>query len=168
MLNHLIKLITLLNSQHSPRQIAAGVSFAGVVGLSPVLCAHSLVFIVIALMFRVNLSAFVLFTLLFSGIAYLIDPWMQQLGYLVLNAPVLYNTWSGLYNSSLGQISQFNNTLVMGSFLMGVILFLPLYHLSVYLINRYRNVVMAWLKRSPLMAMLKASRYYRFFQGLGQ
>lgn len=159
-MNWIAKLLRVLNSETNPSQIALGLCFALVVGLTPLMSPHNLVVLFLVLVLRVNLSTFILGFTLFSGFAYLIDPLSSRLGLAVLTLPSLEGIWTSLYNTSLGRIANFNNTITMGSGLMALILFVPLYVASVRIVVQYRERILETIRRSKLMQILKASRLY--------
>ena len=74
------KLLKALSSDASPWQLALGIMFGMLVGLTPLLRLHNLIVLFIVLFFRVNLSTFLIALSLFSGLAYLLDPAMITIG----------------------------------------------------------------------------------------
>jgi len=160
------RLLRVLNSETNPGQISLGFCFAMVVGLTPLASLHNLVVLLLVLILRVNLSAFLLGWAVFSGLAYLLDPVFHWNGLQLLTASSLEGVWTSLYNSTLWRLARFNNTIVMGSVVFSLVLFVPLYILSNLLIVRYREHVLAWVEKTKLMQMFKASRVYQIYQSL--
>lgn len=58
MLNFLAKLLKVLNSERSPGQLAAAVSLAAIIGMTPLYSLHNLFVLFLVLFFRVNLTVF--------------------------------------------------------------------------------------------------------------
>ena len=160
------KLLRVLNSETDPGQISLGFSFAMIAGLTPLLSLHNIVVLLLVFIFRVNFSAFLLGLALFTGIAYLLDPFFHQLGLAVLTAPSLEGLWTFLYQSVWWRLEHFNNSIVMGSLVFSVGLFLPVLLLSNLLIRRYRQHVLAWVQKTKVMQMFKASKLYETYQTL--
>ncbi len=170
MLRLIAKLLKVLNSDAQPGQISLGFCLAMVAGLTPLLSLHNLLVLFLVCVLRANLAAFLLGLLLFTGIAYLFDPLFSQLGLALLTAPPLHSLWAGLYNISLFRLENFNNSIVMGSLAVSLVLFFPLYLLTNLLIRKYREHVLRWVKKSRLMQFFMASKVYRYYQnvrGLG-
>lgn len=166
MLRLLARLLRVLNSETNPGQISLGFCFAMVAGLTPLVSLHNLVVLLLILILRVNLSAFLLGLAVFSGMAYPLGPVFDWIGTQILTAPALEGLWTGFYNSTLWRLTRFNNTLVMGSLDFSLVLFVPLYFLSNGLIVRYREHVLAWVEKTRLMQFFKASKVYQLYQSL--
>jgi uncharacterized protein (TIGR03546 family) len=118
------------------------------------------------LILRVNLSAFILGWLLFSGFAYLLDPLFHRLGLAVLSAAALEGFWTALYNTTLFRLAHFNNTIVMGSLLVSMVLFIPLYFAADTLVKKYRQHFLNWFRNTKLMNAIQATRIYDAYQRL--
>ncbi len=166
MLRLIARLLRALNSETNPGQISLGFCFAMVAGLTPLMSLHNLVVFLLILILRVNLSAFLLGLGVFSGMAYLLDPLFHWYGLHILTALSLEGLWTSLYNSTLWRLARFNNTMVMGSMVFSLALFVPLYFLSNSLIRRYRAHVLAWIQKTRLMQIFKASKVYQLYQSL--
>ena len=166
MIKLLAKLLRVLNSETDPGQISLGLCFAMIVGLTPLLSVHNLFVVLLVFILRVNLSAFLLGLALFTGIAYLLDPLFHRLGLAVLTAPSLADLWTTLYQSVWWRLEHFNNSIVMGSLVFSVAMFVPVLLLSNLLIRRYRQHVMVWVQKSRVMQMFKASKLYRTYETL--
>ena len=78
MIRAIIKLLRVLNSEAAPAQIGLALAFALIMGLTPLWSLHNLAVLLLVLVLRVNLSAFLLGTAVFSGLAYLLDPRPKQ------------------------------------------------------------------------------------------
>ncbi|MDA0738637.1 MAG: TIGR03546 family protein [Nitrospirae bacterium] len=166
MLRLLARLLRVLNSETNPGQISLGFCLAMVAGLTPFVSLHNLVVLLLILILRVNLSAFLLGVAVFSGLAYLLDPLFHWNGLQILTASSLEGLWTSLYSTTLWRLARFNNTIVMGSVAFSLVLFVPLYVLSNSLVRRYREHVLAWVEKTRLMQFFKASKVYHLYQSL--
>ena len=164
MLRLIAKLLAVLNSETHPGQISLGFCFAMIAGFTPLLSLHNLVVLLLVLVLRVNLAAFVLGLGVFSGMAYLLDPVFHWNGLQILTMPSLEGLWTSMYNCPVGRLSRFNNTIVMGSLVFSLVLFVPVYILSNMLITHYRSHVLAWVEKTKFMRVFKASKLYQFYQ----
>jgi uncharacterized protein (TIGR03546 family) len=153
------KLLQVISSETEPGQISLGFAFALIAGFTPLLSPHNLLVLFLILVLRVNLSAFFLGLAFFSGVAYLLDPVFHRVGLAALTAGPLDGLWTTLYNSTPWRLERFNNSIVMGSLLVSVVLFMPLYLLSNKLILKYREHFMAWVQKTKLMHVLNILRY---------
>lgn len=166
MIKLLAKLLRVLNSETDPGQISLGLCFAMIVGLTPFMSLHNLFVVLLVFVLRVNLSAFLLGLALFTGIAYLLDPLFHRLGLAVLTAPSLADLWTSLYQSVWWRLEHFNNSIVMGSLVFSVAMFVPVLLLLNLLIRRYRQHVMTWVQTTRIMQMFKASKLYQTYETL--
>jgi uncharacterized protein (TIGR03546 family) len=166
MLKPLAKLLKILNSETNPSQISLALCFSMIAGLTPLFSLHNLFVFLLVLILRVNLSAFLVGLACFSGTAYLLDPLFHRIGLAVLTADALNDLWTTLYNSTLWRIEHFNNTIVMGSFLSSLTLFIPVFILSNLLIHRYRQHVLAWVRKTRFMRALQATSLYQTYRSL--
>ncbi len=170
MIRAIITLLRVLNSEAAPAQISLALAFAMIVGLTPLWSLHNLAVLLLVLVFRVNLSAFLLGTVFFSGLAYLLDPLFHRLGLAVLTAPSLEGLWTGRYNSTLWRIERFNNSIVTGSLLVSLALFVPTVLALNWAIRQYRARVLARVKRWRVVQALTATKFaqmYRSYSNLG-
>lgn len=166
MLRLIARLLRVLNSETHPGQISLGFCFAMVAGLTPLLSLHNVIILLLVLVLRVNLSAFLLGLAVFSGMAYLLDPVFDWNGTFILTASALKGLWTSLYSTTLWRLARLNNTIVMGSVAFSLVLFVPLYVLSNSLVRRYREYVLTWVEKTRLMQFFKASKVYHLYQSL--
>lgn len=166
MIAMLAKLLKALNSDSAPGQIALAFALAVITGLSPLFSLHNVLIIFIACILRINFGAFLLGTLFFSGLAYLVDPAAIALGESVLTNPAYQGFLTDLYQSDFWRATKFNNTLVLGSLMMALIAFIPVLLISRWLISAYRNKLMVWVDKLKITKLLKASKFYKVYQAL--
>jgi len=170
MLKLIAKFLKILNSDAEPGQISLAFCLAMVAGLTPLLSLHNLLVLLLACLLRANLAAFFLGLLAFTGVAYLFDPLFNQLGLALLTAAPLHSLWTSLYNLTLFRLENFNNSIVMGSLVVSLVLFVPMFLLFNLLIRKYRENLLGWVMKSRLMKLFLASKLYRLYQtvtGLG-
>lgn len=163
----LAKLLRALHSDAGPWSLAFGIVFGMIFGLTPLLKFHNLIVLFVVLFFRVNLSTFLVSWGLFSLIAYLVDPLMIMVGEWALNLQMLNPLWTTFYNTAIGRISQFYNTLTMGSLIVTLALSPVVLLLSKILVIRYREHFMSYVEKWRVIQVIKGSRVYQIYQGLG-
>jgi uncharacterized protein (TIGR03546 family) len=164
MIQLLAKLLKVLNSENDPAQISLAFSLSMFSGFIPFFTPINLVVLFLVLALRVNLSSYLLGMAFFSAIAYILDPLFHPIGLAVLTAAPLQGLWTTMYNSTIWRIQNFNNSVVMGGFVFSLLFFIPLLLASNALIRRYRQHVLAWVRRTPLMKMILASDLYQYYQ----
>lgn len=164
MLSLLAKFLKVLNSDAEPGQISLGFCFGMLMGFSPLMSLHNLLVLLMVLVIRCNLSAFMLSFGICSGIAYLIDPVFHKAGLAILTAEGLQQTWTNLYNQPVWRIARFNNTIVMGSVAIAMAAFIPLLLVSNLLIRKYREHFLEWVNKLQIMKAFKASSFYQLYE----
>ncbi|MGM0480684.1 MAG: TIGR03546 family protein [Pseudomonadota bacterium] len=166
MLTLLAKLLKALNSETSPWALAMAMVLGMVLGLTPLWRLHNLLILLAALIFRVNLSLFLLSFAIFSGIAYLLDPVFHQLGLTILNAQSWQGIYEAMYATALGRVSQFYHTITMGSLVVSILLSPVLAVVSYFVINNYRNKIKAHLLKLKVVQLIRGSRFWRLYMDL--
>ena len=163
MLRAIVRLLKALNSESEPGQISLALCFSMIVGFTPFFSLHNFLVFLLVLVLRVNLSTFILGLILFSGVAYLLDPIFHWIGLAVLTISGLEGIWTAFYNMTLLRLAKFNNSIVMGSFLFSLVLFAPLYFIVNKIIMQYREHVLAWVQKTRIMQAFKATKLYSIF-----
>lgn len=163
----LAKLLKALHSDAGPWQLAFGIMFGMMMGLTPFFRFHNLLILFIVLFFRVNLATFLLSFGLFSVLAFALDPVMIGVGESILLNESLQGLWTALYNTGLGRISQFYNTLTFGSFFVSLLFAPVLLFISKILVVQYRQRFLVWVEKLWIIQLVKGSKVYQIYQGLG-
>ena len=163
MISMILKLIKALNSDIGPWQIALAGALAMVIGLTPLWSVHNLVILLLAFVLRVHLASFFLFWALFTGLAYLLDPWFHQIGLYWLTQASLNGFWTNLYQQDIWQVLHFNRSITLGSLIVTLLAFVPTVLLLRWAITRYRASLMPWLNKLKLVQLLKGSRWYQLY-----
>jgi uncharacterized protein (TIGR03546 family) len=164
--------IKILRAGQTPNQIAGGFALGAIVGLSPSFTLQGLCVWLVILILDVNLSAALLSFTLFSLVAYLLDPLFHQLGYaLLVDSIGLKGMWTTLYNAPIAPLSRFYNTVVLGSFISAVILFLPIHFGMKRFVVVYRSRVGSRIEKWKIYRIINRSvlvRWYTKIRDIGQ
>ncbi len=144
------QLAGLFTANATPRQVAAGAALGMVLGLVPKgnLIAVALGMALMA--FRVNRTAGLLSAALFSWIGLGLDGFTDRLGGQVLALPSLQGVYAWLYELPLGPWIGFNNTVVLGSLLVGLYASYPCYLLTHLAYARLQPPAIRWITRYRL------------------
>jgi uncharacterized protein (TIGR03546 family) len=116
-----------LTSNETTRRMALGVVFGMMIGLIPKDSLFVWVLGVLMIITTANLVSAIVSGLLFCWIGYLLDPFTHKLGGLLLTADGLEPTWNWLYGLPVMPWTRFNNTVVLGSLLLGIVMAIPVY-----------------------------------------
>lgn len=164
MITLLAKLLKVLNAEAAPGQVSAALCISMIFAFMPFLTLQHIFLVFLVLVLRVNLTAFLLGWLVFSAVAFLLDPLFHWLGMAVLSAAPLSGFWSALYDSGVLRLTRFNNTVVMGGLITALALAAPLYGTSNALIRRYRQHFMTWIQKTRIAQIIKGSRVYSAYR----
>ena len=153
-----------LNSKTNPKEIGVGAAFGAIIGLTPFWCLHNLVIVAIMMFINVSSGAAVVFTVIFSFVAFAFDPLANAVGYwLLVDVNALQPFWAKIYNMPFIPLSKFNNTLVLGSLVISLILFYPIYRLTIYGVNEYRARLKTKIEKIKFFQILKATKFVQWY-----
>ncbi len=123
-LKMLKQIVEIFQKDISPDQIAWGAALGCILGLVPNMLLKIILFVAI-MIFKVNVSAALISCSLYAILSFVLDPLFDVIGFYVLNISVLNSFYTWLYNLPIVPFTNFNNSVVMGSFLFGLIMFVP-------------------------------------------
>lgn len=147
-------LASALSGASSTRQLALGFSMGMVIGLVPKENLTAVILLFILAGSKVNLCSASLSTVLFSWLALVLDPLSHLIGRSVLLAAPLQDFWHSIYETPLMPWTDFNNTIVMGSLILGLFLFYPTYRISKPQFEKYTPLVSQKLKKYRIVQIL--------------
>ncbi|HZO19778.1 MAG TPA: TIGR03546 family protein [Gemmatimonadaceae bacterium] len=164
LLKLLQSLIKTLHSDGTPGQVAAGMALGAVLGLTPLMNVHNLVILSIILVLNVSFGGAMLGWALFLPMGFLLDPVFDDIGRrLLLETPALSSTWTAAFNTPVIPYTNFNNTIVLGSFVAWLALSLPIFFAARYAVSRYRATVGERVRRSRFYQAVTASKAYNVY-----
>lgn len=166
MIYMIAKVLKVLNSESEPGQIALALCFSMIAGFTPFFSLHNVLILLLVLLLRVNLTGFIVGWLFFTAVAYLLDPLFHQIGLALLTASFLEGMWTGLYNISVFRLEKFNYSIMMGSLVFSLVLFIPLFFSIKAAVVRYREHVLTWVKKTRVVEALQATRLYRIYTAM--
>jgi uncharacterized protein (TIGR03546 family) len=159
--------VKALNSQGTPRQVAAGIALGAALGLTPIASLHNVVIVLAAMLLNVSLAGFSLGWALFVPVGFILDPLFDAVGRALLGATALRGLWTALFDLPVVPWSRLNNSVVLGSLVVWAVAFAPLYLVGTWAVAKYRERVYQRLKRMRFFQALSASslvNVYRWFQ----
>ncbi|MBI4420756.1 MAG: TIGR03546 family protein [Gemmatimonadetes bacterium] len=164
LLKILQQLIKTLNSDGTPRQVAVGMALGAALGLTPLVNLHNLVIVALAMVLNVSIPGFTLGWAVFVPVGFALDPVFDRIGRALLLAPSLKVMWTAWYNTPVVPLTNFNNTVVLGSLIGWLILFVPLVFGFRWAITKYRERVYARLQQTRLFQAITASKLYNIYR----
>jgi len=162
-LKQIFAFFKLLNSDTGHNQIAAGIACGFILGMTPAFSLQTILVFLIILFFRVQAGAAFLAAFFFKFMAYLLDPVFDQIGAQVLEMPALQGIFTTLYNMPVVPLSRFNNTIVMGSGVVTVILFPFVFIASRIGVQKYRAHFVERFRATKLWKAVQATGLYKWY-----
>src|SRR5882672_10385746 len=163
----LIKLIQslfgALHSEGTPGQLAAGIVLGAFLGLTPLFNLHNAVVFALLVLLNVSFAGGLLGWALFVPVGFLLDPMFDWIGHSLLLAPSLRGLWTSMYNMPIVPLTNFNNTVVLGSLLFALLAAVPLF-LLLRCVARYRVTVGERVRQSRFYKAVTASKVYNVYK----
>ncbi len=133
------RVVAALASNRKPGEIAAAVAFAFMLGLMP--GGNVLWFALLGLTFflKLNLGIELLLIPLFSFAITAFDPYIDQVGYFILTHNALYPLFATWYNTALIPLTGYNDTLIAGGLVLGILAWPVMYTVSRVMVTAYRK-----------------------------
>ena len=168
MLTFLKTLQSLLKELHSdgtPMQIALGAALGAALGLTPIANVHNAIVLALLLVLNVSFGAGMLSWALFVPLGFILDPLFDRIGHrLLMETPALTPMWTTWFNAPLVPYTNFNNTVVLGSVVGWLVLFVPIMLLVRFLVLRYRATYGERVRRSRFYKAVTASQAYNVYR----
>lgn len=163
LLKQIFALVQLLNSDKATKQIAAGIACGLILGFAPVFSLQTVLVILVLFFFRIQIGAATLSAFFFAFIAWILDPISNRIGMAVLETDALRPLFTQLYNMPIVPLTRFYNSIVMGSAVVSLVLAIPVFFISIVLIEKYREQVVARFQRTKLWKAIKATSFYKWY-----
>jgi len=164
LLKLLQSIIKTLHSEGTPGQVALGMAFGSVLGLTPLMNVHNLLIFSLIVILNVSFGGAMLGWALFVPFGFILDPVFHRIGLALLEAPGLRGMWTAWYNTPLVPYTNFNNTVVLGSVVGWVVLTVPIFFAARYGVAKYRATIGQRVRQSRLYQAVTASRAYNWYR----
>jgi uncharacterized protein (TIGR03546 family) len=153
-----------LHSEGTPGQVAAGMALGAFLGLTPLASLHNIFIFALICFVNVSFGGAMLGWAIFTPIGFMLDPVFDFLGNQLLLVPSLTGLWTALYNAPVMPLTNFNNTVVLGSFVFTTSFFLPFFFFFRWGVDRYRETAGAWLKRTKFYHVITATKLINVYK----
>jgi len=164
----LIKLIQslfgALHSEGTPGQLAAGIVLGSFLGLTPLFNLHNALIFAALVLLNVSFAGGLLGWALFVPVGFLLDPLFDWIGHALLLAEPLRGVWTSLYNTPIIPLTNFNNTVVLGSLVFALLFAVPLFFAIRWAVARYRVTVGERVRQSRFYRAVMASKAYNVYK----
>lgn len=163
LLKQIFAFVKLLNSDTGTNQIAAGIAAGFVLGMTPSLSLQTFLVIICIFFFRIQAGAAFVTAFFFKFAAYLLDPVFHQVGSKVLEMEALQGLFTTLYNMPIVPLTRFNNSIVMGSGVLTIILSPIVFAIGKVMVFKYRATVVASFKGTKFWKAIQATSFYKWY-----
>lgn len=148
------KLAKALLAAETSRQLALGFAMGMVVGLVPKANLTAVVLTALVFSCRVNKAMTLVGIALFTCVGPLVEPLAHRVGWAMLSHPPLAGMWTWLMDLPLVPWMRLNNTVVLGSLVLGLIAVYPVYRMTRPLVDKLQPRVAKYLLRFRVTQML--------------
>ena len=101
----------------------------------------------------------------FVPVGFMLDPLFDRVGHwLLIDAVALRPLWTTWDNTPVLALTNFDNTVVLGSVVVWLVLFVPLWLASRFAVIRYRATVGERVRQSHFYKVLSASQLYNVYR----
>lgn len=153
MLSYIIKFLKALGANSKPSQIANSFCIGFILGVMP---KNNLLWWLVFVFFmfvRINKAGYFIMMLLGAFISPYLDPIFHKIGEFVLTYEPLVPVYSKLLEIPFVGFTRFNNTIVCGSLVAGIIAYIPLYIFMLVFIWVWRKWIAPFFNRSKVVKM---------------
>jgi uncharacterized protein (TIGR03546 family) len=160
-------LVKTLHSDGSPSQIAFGVALGAALGLTPIANVHNAIVLLLLAVLNVSFAAGLLAWGVFVPLGFMLDPLFHRIGTKLLESPALRPLWTSWDNLPGMALTNFNNTVVLGSVVFWLLSFVPIYFAARVGVVKYRATLGDRIRNSRYYRLLETSQVYsvyRWFQ----
>lgn len=157
MFSILSKLIKAINSNNRNGEVAAAISMGFLLAFVPSDNIIWFLLFFIVLMLKIHIPTMLIFLGLFKLLTPFYDKYIDLLGIKIISIDFIQAKLIEFYNLPYMFFTNVNSALVVGGLVAGIVLWVPIWFLSVFIIKFYR------LKILP---MILKSKFYRFYKKL--
>jgi uncharacterized protein (TIGR03546 family) len=158
-------LIKTLHSDGSPAQLALGVALGAALGLTPIANAHNALILVLLAVLNVSFAAGMFAWAAFVPFGFMLDPVFDRIGgWLLVDTAFLRPLWTAWDNVPGLALTNFNNTVVLGSVVFWMLLFVPLYFSARLGVVKYRATLGERIRNSRVYKLLETTQLYSVYR----
>jgi uncharacterized protein (TIGR03546 family) len=164
LLKFLQSLVATLHSDGTPHQVGLGIALGACLGLTPLVNAHNVVVLLLLCILNVSFGAGMLGWAIFVPIGFALDPVFDRIGrLLLLETPGLKPLWTAWDNMPFMPLTNFSNSVVLGSVVAWLVLFVPVWLLARQAVITYRATLAEKVRASRVYQAVTASKAYNVY-----
>jgi uncharacterized protein (TIGR03546 family) len=165
MINQIISLAKVLQSNTNPSEIALGAVLGLFFGFTPSNQTHLILLVLLFFFLKINrATAMLVFPI--AKLMYLVGAWSfaDQIGYYLLTAsPVPASIWSFVMNAPVLALLRWDHTLVIGGMAIALALSIPVYLAAIWGVHTYRATLAERVARWNVVKSLQSISLVKWF-----
>lgn len=152
-----------LTSDTEPGQIGWGIALGFLIGLLPKATLTAQLLLVLLMALRINIPMALITVFVMTFVNPLMDKLTDPVGYYLLSSQALAPLWTSLYNTPVVPWTGFNNTVLTGGLVVGLVLLAPVYVLGKKFGVYYNGDLKVKVTNSKFIKGLKASWLFDWY-----
>ena len=158
-LKFLHSLAKTLHSEGTPGQIAGGIALGAALGLTPLMNLHNAIVLILLCIINVSFGSGLLGMALFAPVGFILDPVFDRVGHWMLtDVTSLRPFFAWIDTQPVLAYSNLTNTVVLGSIVGWLVLFIPIFIAARIGVIKYRQSLGEWFMKTRLYHALGATR----------
>src|SRR3954464_2002365 len=158
-LKFLQSLLKTLHSEGTPGQIAGGIALGAALGLTPLMNLHNAVVLVLLCIINVSFASGLLGMAIFAPVGFLLDPIFDRIGqWLLVDVTSLRPFFAWIDAQPVLAYTNLTNTVVLGSVVGWLLLFVPIFVAAHYAVIHYRKSLGEWFMKTRIYHALGATK----------
>ena len=163
-LKFLQQLLRALNSDGTPGQVGMGMAIGLAFGLTPLASLHNLVVLAVAMLTTVSFPGVMVGWAIAVPFGFLLDPLFDRVGMALLTSEALAPFFTWVVNTPVVALSRLNNSIVVGSLVVWIVLLVPSFFIFRLLVARYREHIYAHVQKWRIVLLLKSSKLWSAYE----
>ena len=163
-LKFLQQLLRALNSDGTPGQVGMGMAIGLAFGLTPLASLHNLVVLAVAMLTTVSFPGVMVGWAIAVPFGFLLDPLFDRVGMALLTSEALSPFFTWVVNTPVVALSRLNNSIVVGSLVVWIVLLVPSFFIFRLLVARYREHIYAHVQKWRIVQLLKSSKLWSAYE----
>ena len=155
MIKQLQKMFKALNSNKAPGELAHAFALGMLLAFVPKGNLLWLILFAVSFFLRINRATMLLSIILGSVFVPLLDGVFDSTGYAVLTNENLVPFFTALSEIPFAVFTRFNNSVVMGSLVWGIILYIPFLAAGFMFVKKWRTTLAPLFRKSRLCRILE-------------
>lgn len=150
-----VKLLKAMSSNTNPSEICHAVALGTILGLMPKDNLLWYILFVLFLFCRIQRSAFTVSLVIATLLAPLFDPLFNWIGNQILTIEKFYPFYKSFLDVPFLSFTKLNNSIVMGSFIAGIVCYIPVYFITKGFLILWRNFLSGFVNKLKIVQVIK-------------